>query len=144
MENTDKAAFRNMLDTVMALYGKPSPDTDVVKVWWGKLNKYEFNTITRAFNNYVDKYKIMPSPASILDQCKTSPIPNYVHQLSKSSDPEVLKSNREKFRQVISEFKNRKKPEPKDWAKKIINNPTKYPEIALRFAKEACHVRDEV
>jgi len=140
MNDSDKQGFKNMLDTVMALYGKPSPDKDQIKVWWFKLNKYEFNIVTKAFNNYVDKYKIMPTPAGIIDLCKINPVRDYVHQLAHKSDPEVYERNRAKFHQIVSEFKNKKRPHPKAWAQKIIDNPGNCPEIAIRFAKEALHV----
>jgi len=143
MVETDKTKFKNMLDTVMALYGKQSPSTDQMRVWWGKLSKYDFDIVTRAFNNYVDKYKIMPSVASIIELCKVNPIKDFVPLPKFKSDPAKAEENRKKFKECLQNFAVMKKPEPKAWAKKIMQNPGHYPEISVRFAREALNYKGD-
>lgn len=144
MLEEDKAKFKNMLDTVMALYGKQSPDKDSIRVWWSKLSKYDFDIVSRAFNNYVEKYKIMPNVASIIDLCKVNPIRDYVPLPKYKSDPNKVQENRNKFNEAMMKFKAMPKPEPKAWAKKIMANPGHYPELSVRFAKEALNYKEEV
>jgi hypothetical protein len=144
MVEADKAKFKNMLDTVMAIYGKPSPDKDTLRVWWAKLSKYEFDIVTRAFNNYVDRYKIMPNIASILELCKVNPIGDYVPLPKFKSDPQKVEENRKKFKEFMHNFALSPKPEPKAWAKKIMENPGHYPEISVRYAREALNIKGEV
>jgi|SRR5210317_555011 len=143
MVEEDKMKFKNMLDTVMALYGKPSPDKDTLKVWWAKLSKYNFDIVTRAFNNYVDRYKIMPSVASIIELCKVNPIQDYVPLPKYKSNPEKVEENRKMFKEHMQKFMLSPKPEPKAWAKKIMENPGHYPEISVRYAREALNYKGD-
>ena len=141
MNDNDKAAFKRMIDSVLALYGKPEPNSDTMKIWWAKLRHIDFNILTKAFNMYVEKYKIMPNPSTILDLCK-----NFSNQASPFmiAKPKATRSddNAEKFKQALIEFSNRPKPQPKDWARKILDNKEKYPDISVQYAKEALHVVD--
>jgi len=143
MVETDKAKFKNMLDTVMALYGKPSPDKDTIRVWWAKLSKYDFDIVTRAFNNYVDKYKVMPNIASILELCKVNPIKDYVPLPKFKSDPAKAEENRKKFKECLQNFAAMPKPEPKAWAKKIMLNPGHYSDLAVQYAREALNHKEK-
>jgi len=144
MVEIDKVKFKNMLDTVMALYGKPSPDTDSLRVWWSKLSKYDFNIVTRAFNNYVDKYKIMPNIASIIELCKSNPIQDYVPLPKYKSDPNKVEENRARLKKMLQNFAAMPKPEPKAWAKKIMENPGAYTDIAVRYAREALNYKEKI
>lgn len=141
MIQEEKAKFKNMLDTVMAIYGKPSPDADTIKVWWMKLSKYDFNIVSKAFNTYIEKYKVMPNISSILDLCKVNPIRDYV-PLQYKHDPEKMEANRKKFQEYMATFNQDINNDPKRWAKKIMENTDKYPDIAIKYAKEALHIRD--
>jgi len=143
MVEEDKVKFKNMLDTVMALYGKPSPDKDTIRVWWAKLSKYDFDIVTRAFNNYVDKYKVMPNIASILELCKVNPIKDYVPLPKFKSDPAKAEENRKKFKECLQNFAAMPKPEPKAWAKKIMLNPGHYSDLAVQYAREALNYKEK-
>jgi hypothetical protein len=141
MLDEDKAAFKRMIDSVMALYGKASPDSDTMKIWWSKLKHIEFNKLTRAFNMYVEKYKIMPNPSTILDLCKNFSNQSTPFMIAK---PKATRSedSAERFKQMLKDFALMPKPEPKAWAKKILDNKEKYPDISIQYAKEALHVID--
>lgn len=143
MVEEDKVKFKNMLDTIMALYGKPSPDKDTIRVWWAKLSKYDFDIVTRAFNNYVDKYKVMPNIASILELCKVNPIKDYVPLPKFKSDPAKAEENRKKFKECLQNFSAMPKPEPKAWAKKIMLNPGHYSDLAVQYAREALNHKEK-
>lgn len=143
MVEEDKVKFKNMLDTIMALYGKPSPDKDTIRVWWAKLSKYDFDIVTRAFNNYVDKYKVMPNIASILELCKVNPIKDYVPLPKFKSDPAKAEENRKKFKECLQNFAAMPKPEPKAWAKKIMLNPGHYSDLAVQYAREALNHKEK-
>jgi len=141
MLDEDKAAFKRMIDSVMALYGKASPDSDTMKIWWSKLKHIEFNVLTRAFNMYVEKYKIMPNPSTILDLCKNFSNQSRPFMIAK---PKATRSedSAERFKQILKDFALMPKPEPKAWAKKILDNKEKYPDISIQYAKEALHVNN--
>jgi len=144
MVEEDKMKFKNMLDTVMALYGKPSPDRDTMRVWWLKLQHLDFSIISNAFNMYVDKYKIMPNVASILELCRAGSIKEFTYLPRPKLSEEEYKKSSERVKKLLQEFAQKPKPEPKDWARKIIANPGKYPDISVRYAKEALYIKEEV
>jgi len=141
MNDNDKVSFKRMIDSVLALYGKASPDSDTMKIWWAKLKHIEFNVLTKAFNMYVEKYKIMPNPSTILDLCKNFSNQSKPFMIAK---PKATRSedSAERFKQMLKDFAEKPKPAPKDWAKKILDNRSKYPDISIQYAKEALHVVD--
>jgi hypothetical protein len=141
MNDNDKLAFKRMLDSVMALYGKASPDTDTMKIWWAKLKHVEFNKLTKAFNLYVDKYKIMPNPATILELCRNFSNQSSPFMIAKPKSTRT-EDSAERFKQALKDFAMQPKPQPKDWARKILDNREKYPDISIQYAKEALHVVD--
>jgi len=54
MIESDKSAFKEMLIAVFSIYNKPTPDKDIMRMWWHKLERFEFNVIGRALPAPVD------------------------------------------------------------------------------------------
>ena len=132
----DKIGFKQMLDTVTALYQRPQLDIDTLRVWFAKLEKFEFNVVTKAFDKWVDNNKFMPTVFDILQLCREKPIefvqlqaPKLTRQQNHQYSHEVLK--------FMAEQDNNKPKDMRAWAKRIIANPKNYPPISLKFAKEA-------
>jgi len=136
MTPQDKIAFKQVMDTVSALYQRPQLDIDTLRVWFGKLEKFEFNVVTKAFDKWVDNNKFMPTIFDILQICREKPIefaqlqaPKLTRQQNHQYSHEVLK--------FMAEQQSNKPKDMRAWAKRIIANPKNYPAISLKFAKEA-------
>ena len=136
----DKIGFKQMMDTVTALYQKQPLDQDTLRVWFHKLEKFEFNVVTKAFDKWVDNNKFMPTVFDILQLCREKPIefvqlqaPKLTRQQNHQYSHEVLK--------FMAEQDNNKPKDMRAWAKRIIANPKNYPPISLKFAKEAVHAK---
>jgi hypothetical protein len=136
MTPQDKIAFKQVMDTVTALYQKPQLDIDTLRVWFGKLEKFEFNVVTKAFDKWVDNNKFIPTVFDILQLCREKPIefvqlqaPKLTRQQNHQYSHEVLK--------FMAEQQSNKPKDMRAWAKRIIANPKNYPAISLKFAQEA-------
>ena len=136
MTPQDKIAFKQVMDTISALYQKPQLDIDTLRVWFAKLEKFEFNVVTKSFDKWVDGNKFMPTVFDILQLCREKPIefvqlqaPKLTRQQNHQYSHEVLK--------FMAEQQSNKPKDMRVWAKRIIANPKNYPPISLKFAKEA-------
>ena len=141
MIQNDKINFKQMMDTVTTLYQKPNLDIDTIRVWFAKLEKYEFNVVTKAFDKHIDSSKFFPSIFDILQFCREKPIefvkleaPKLNNQQNKAQADKLLAMMQEKMPQ-----ENKKLKDMRSWAHRIIANPKNYPPISLQFAKKAIH-----
>ena len=73
MTDNDKIGFMDMMNTVTTLYSKPKFEKDTLKVWYAKLERFDFQTVAKAFDSYVNQFTIMPTPADIIKICKQAP-----------------------------------------------------------------------
>ena len=74
MTQDDKIAFKSMMDTLTTLYQKPQLDIDTLRIWFAKLEKFEFQVVTKSFDKWVDNNKFFPSIFDILQLCREKPI----------------------------------------------------------------------
>lgn len=143
MNEQDKIAFKSIMDTITTLYQRQPLDMDTMRVWFYKLQKFEFNVVTKAFDKWVDSNKFMPTPFDILQLCKEKPIEYHSLPAPKLSidQNKVYSANVMKY---VADHKPAEEKNLKDmraWAHRIIANPKKYPAISLKFAKEAIHAK---
>lgn len=135
MQEQEKKNFKAMMDTLMDLYNKPHLSQDLLRVWWDKLNKFEFHQVSKAIDDHVNQSAHIPTPFDIIKLC---PSPHTFTALpppiKNKAESKVLADNVMKF---ISDQKTEIKKDFKAWAKRIIANPQKYPAISLKFANEA-------
>ena len=139
MIENDKIAFKQMMDTVTSLYQKPNMDIDTLRVWFHKLEKFEFNVVTKAFDKWLDNNKFMPTVFDILQLCREKPIEFVQLQAPKLNNAQN-KAQADKLLAMIHEkmpVEDKKLKDMRAWAYNIINNPKKYPAISLKIAKEA-------
>lgn len=103
MQAEDKRAFQSMMITVMALYYKPSLDKDALRVWWQKLEKYDFQTVSRAFSTFTDSPNKPPTPADIIELCKSHRLRQVqeVPKLSRKFTPEQKAENHRRLTEVL-------------------------------------------
>ena len=140
MIEQDKIGFKQMMNTVTSLYQKQPLDIDTLRIWFHKLEKFEFNEVTKAFDKWVDTSKFMPTPADILTLAKEKPIQYMALQAPKLTKEQNHKYSHEVLK-FIAEQENNKPKDMRGWAKRIIANPKNYPAISLKFAKEAIHAK---
>lgn len=127
-----------MMRTLMELYQKPMPSKDTLRVWWEKLAHFEFNQVSKAFDDYSDNNDRVPSPSQIIELCQAQRRYVELPKLPRpQASPEVIKENLEKINKM-AELKP--KTDYKKWARDILANPKAYPDISVRFAKDALGV----
>jgi hypothetical protein len=142
MNQNDKIGFKSMMDTLTTLYQKQPLDQDTLRVWFAKLERFEFSIVTKAFNKHIDNSKFFPSIFDILQLCREKPIEFArleAPKLSKEANA-VYAANVNKFVQDIKS-EDKKLKDMRAWAHRIIANPKNYPPISLEFAKEAINAK---
>jgi hypothetical protein len=133
MIDTDKKAFKDMIDAVFIIYGKQAPEKEVLRVWWHKLERFEFNAVGRAFDHWTDTPNKLPQPADIVQLCK--PRESEYHALPAPVATAETKANIERMNRLIKE-KIKPKQNFRAWADRILNNPALFPEYAVESAKK--------
>jgi hypothetical protein len=142
MNINDKISFKSMMDTLASIYQKQPLDQNTLRVWFYKLEKFEFSIVTKAFDKHIDNSKFFPSIFDILQLCREKPIEFArleAPKLSKEANA-VYAANVNKFVQDIKS-EDKKLKDMRAWAHRIIANPKNYPAISLEFAKEAIHAK---
>lgn len=137
---TEKKGFKDMMNTIASIYSKPEPTQDTLRVWWAKLEKYEFMQVSRAFDDWVNKNKYMPTVADILETIKASQPKEFIKAIPKLVTHNEIKTYHDKMKAITSEIATKPKLDPRAWARKIINDydKGKYKlEIGVKFAREA-------
>ena len=143
MIEQEKIGFKDMMHSVTTIYSRPELDRETLRVWWMKLNDYDFNVVSKAFDSWVDKNKFMPTIFDIVSLCKLSKPKEYIKMLPKNPTPYEILHNKEKAKELISKVVL-KPTDPKAWAKKILERQAKGEyrlELGVKFAKEALRVK---
>ena len=134
----DKISFKSMMDTLASIYQKQPLDQNTLRVWFYKLEKFEFSIVTKAFDKHIDNSKFFPSIFDILQLCREKPI-----EFVRLEAPKLSKEANAVYAANVNRFVKDNKSEDKKlkdmraWAHRIIANPKNYPAISLEFAKEA-------
>ena len=142
MIEQDKKGFKAMMNTVMSIYQKPQCDQDTLRVWWAKLERYDFQIVTKAFDQWVDSSKHAPTVFDILNLVR----PKIEFQAALQAPKLTLDQNRmhaANVMQYVSENtpKEKKLKGMREWAHKILKNPKNYPAISLKKAQEAIRAK---
>jgi hypothetical protein len=143
MTTDDKIGFKQMMDTVTTLYQKQPLDIDTIRVWFAKLERYDFNVVTKAFDKHVDTNKFMPTVFDILQLCREKPI-EFVQLQAPKLNNQQNKAQADKILAMIQERmpeEDKKLKDMRAWAHRIIANPKNYPAISLNFAKQAVNAK---
>jgi hypothetical protein len=95
----------------------------------------------RIKNALMHNYEYAPSCDQFKLQCKT---PTQAHNDYKAlPKPKVSDEQLAVIHDKMSAFTSGKR-DMKLWAKRILENPKAYPDISLRYAKEALEIKDEL
>ena len=133
MIDTDKLAFKEMINAVFTIYGKPLPEKELLRIWWHKLERYDFNQVGRAFDHWTDSPNKLPQPADIIQLCK--PREAEYHALPAPVSYAENKENVDKLNKFIAD-KLKPKTNYRSWVTRILDNPQNFPEFAVQAAQE--------
>ena len=133
MIDTDKLAFKEMINAVLTIYGKPLPEKELLRIWWHKLERYDFNQVGRAFDHWTDSPNKLPQPADIIQLCK--PREAEYHALPAPVSYAENKQNVDKLNKFIAD-KLKPKTNYRSWVTRILDNPQNFPEFAVQAAQE--------
>jgi hypothetical protein len=134
----DKAEFRRMLNAVMVIYYKPMLTNDALRVWWGKLEQYEFDEVTKAFDaftNNIQQIPTPPTPADIKNLCQ-----HKVTIHARLASPLSQEANQRHSNEVMAYVAKNIKPitDRRQWAKDLISGKKiSNWDGAIAFAHEA-------
>jgi hypothetical protein len=138
----DKISFKSMMDTLASIYQKQPLDQNTLRVWFYKLEKFEFSIVTKAFDKHIDNSKFFPSIFDILQLCREKPI-----EFARLEAPKLSKEANAVYAANVNKFvqdniiEDKKLKDMRAWAHRIIANPKNYPAISLEFAKEAINAK---
>lgn len=144
MVEAEKIGFKSMMNSITTIYSRPELDRETLRIWWAKLEKYPFLTVSKSFDTYVNSNKFMPTISDIVDLCRVSEPKPFVKALPRHFSDQELKNNHEKMKALAKEMVNQRSNDPKAWARRIINDAEKgrYKiEIGIKFAKEALRTK---
>ena len=144
MIDTQKKGFKDMMNTIASIYSKPEPTQDTLRVWWAKLEKYEFMDVSHAFDDWVNRNKYMPTIADVLETLRANQPKDFVKALPRHFTEEEIKNNYDRMKRTVQEISSKPALDPKAWARKIVNDfdKGKYKsEIGLKFAREALRLK---
>lgn len=139
MNDTDKKNFVTMMNIVQSNYGRKPLDKDALRYWFGKLEKYSIEDVSKAFDKWIDSQDDLPTVHNILQLMRPQVT---IHQ--RLASPLRIEDNKKHVAELKEGIEKMAAPrrDMKAWAKKILDNPSNYPDISVRFAKEALYVTD--
>ena len=134
MNNSNKKEFWAMINISMELTNHPPLSKEAIIVWYTKLEQFEFNVVADAVDTWLKESNKPPTPKDIIELCKPKPtifarLPSPLAKAENHRHAQEVKQAIEKMTQP--------KRDMKAWAHKIIANPKAYPDISLRYAREA-------
>jgi len=139
LNDTDKKNFVTMMNIVQSNYGRKPLDKDALRYWFGKLEKYSIEDVSKAFDKWIDSQDDLPTVHNILQLMRPQVT---IHQ--RLASPLRIEDNKKHVAELKEGIEKMAAPrrDMKAWAKKILDNPSNYPDISVRFAKEALYVTD--
>ena len=101
MIDREKQAFWNALNVLMELYRCPALSKDAVTIRWAKLERFEFHQVTKAFDKWTDENRRQPTPADIIDLCKSQKTHMEFTALGRKFTPEEKARNKAKLDDIM-------------------------------------------
>lgn len=136
----DAKEFAGIMDIVWQSLGRNAVDKTTKQYWFSKLQHLPMGEVSSLFDKWLITEKELPTVNDILHMAK----PREFHKaLPAPRNEEVSREGMARINEVVSKTLRPKK-DMKAWAKKIIETPNSYSDIAIRFAKEALEIKDEV
>lgn len=134
MTDNDKKEFALMMHIVCSNYNHKELDKETLRYWFSKLEKHDLPVVSGAFDSWIDTNKYMPTIKDIIDACKPKPT-----IFSRIASPLAIAENHRHAVEVKEAVAKMTKPkrDMKAWARKILESNKIYPDISIRYAKEA-------
>jgi hypothetical protein len=108
MVDNEKAQFKAMMKALTQLFNKPELDIELLRIWWHKLNRFEFRVVSKSFDSWVDSNKRMPTPADILELCKAQESKNIPIGIGRKFTPEQKAENHARLQKMMTDLGLRK------------------------------------
>lgn len=108
MVNTEKQSFWNMMNVCCELYKRPALSKEAVSIWWSKLERFDFNVVSKAFDKWSDNSSHMPTPHDIIEICKGYESRVILTGIGRKIDPEIKEANRQKLQKMMQDLGMRK------------------------------------
>lgn len=136
MNDTDKKDFASIMRVTWQTFGRNEPDKETMRYWFSKLEGNDLKQVGNAFDYWIIHSKQLPTVKDILDLLKQKQ-----QDYKALPKPKMTEDQLNQIHDKLSAFTSNKR-DYRAWAKKIIDNPSMYPDISLRFAKEALGVTE--
>jgi hypothetical protein len=140
MIDKDKKKFWNMVNVAMELTNRPPLSKEAIVIWYAQLERYDFDVVSAAMDRWLKESTKPPTPKDILDLCRPQVT---IHQ--RLASPLRIEDNKKHVAELKEGIDKMTSPrrDMKDWARKILASPGNYPDISVRFAKEALSVNTD-
>jgi len=132
----DAKEFAGIMDITWQSLGRNAVDKTTKQYWFAKLQHLPMGDVSNLFDKWLMTEKDLPTVNDILNMAKPR---EFYKALPASRSEEAIKEGLDRINQVVSNGLKPKK-DYRAWAKEILKDPKKYPDIAVRFAKEALYV----
>lgn len=134
--DADKKEFKRMMNALMDCCYKPNLTNDALRVWWQKLEKYEFETVAKAFDTYTNTSQKPPLFDDIIKLCQHK-VTIFARLLSPLAQAENKQHSAEVLKFVADGLNKTK--DMKGWARDLISGKkiSNQPDLAIKMAKEA-------
>lgn len=123
-----------MINITMELCNRPPLSKEAIVGYWNILKNYDLDVVRKALDSWVDSSSKAPTPHDLKDLCKpVTPIYNAIARKVDAAE------NKKRVKEITDYVAENLKPkrDMKDWARKIIANPSYYPDLSLKMAREA-------
>jgi hypothetical protein len=108
MVNTEKQSFWNMMNVCCELYKRPALSKEAVSIWWSKLERFEFNVVSKAFDKWSDDSSHMPTPHDIIELCKAADARVILTGIGRKFTPEEKAKNQARVQKMMADLGWRK------------------------------------
>lgn len=108
MVNTEKQSFWNMMNVCCELYKRPALSKEAVSIWWSKLERFEFNIVSKAFDKWSDDSSHMPTPHDIIEICKGYESRNILTGIGRKFTSEQKAENQARLQKMMQDLGMRK------------------------------------
>lgn len=137
MDNSHKKEFWLMVNVAMELTNHPPLTKEAIVTWWHLLSKYEFADVQNSVDNWCKTMSKPPTPNDIISGCQ-----HKVTIHARLPSPLAIQDNKRHIDELKEHIAENLKPKTdyKAWAKRILANPKQFPDISVKFAKEALNV----
>ena len=132
--DTDAKLFASMMKITWQSCGRTNLDKQTMAYWFNKLINYDFPEVEKAFDTWLINQTELPTINDIIKLCR-----HKVTIFARLPSPLAQADNRRHAKEVIDFVSKNIKPQTdmQNWARKIIANPSYYPDISLKYAREA-------